>query len=75
MPILQSLIRAHQLNPTLGFFGECARFLFNDLATMNNFVTKALDEASHDNFMLMPYFDMLQFHESLKEQTRVGPEI
>lgn len=38
----------------------------NDLLIMNNFVVKALEEASMDNFMLMPYFDMLQFYESLK---------
>jgi len=23
----------------------------------------------------MPYFDMLQFHESLKEQVRMGPDV
>lgn len=42
---------------------------------MNNFVVKALEEASTDNFILMPYFDMLQFHESLKEQLIVGSTI
>lgn len=42
---------------------------------MNNFVVKALEEASTDNFMLMPYFDMLQFHESLKEQLEVGRNV
>lgn len=35
---------------------------------MNNFVIEALQEGSEDNFMLMPYFDMLQFYESLTEQ-------
>lgn len=42
---------------------------------MNNFVVKALEEASTDNFILMPYFDMLQFHESLKEQMLVGKNV
>jgi hypothetical protein len=42
---------------------------------MNNFIVKALEEASKDNFMLMPYFDMLQFNESLKEQKEVGKKI
>jgi len=28
-----------------------------------------------DNYMLMPYFDMLQFHESMVEQKKVGKEI
>jgi len=35
---------------------------------MNNFVVLALEEAASDNYMLMPYFDMLQFHESMMEQ-------
>jgi hypothetical protein len=72
MPILESLVRLHQLNPALIFLNEAATFLFNDLAYMNNFIVKALEEASTDNFLLMPYFDMLQFHESLKEQECVG---
>jgi phosphatidylserine/phosphatidylglycerophosphate/cardiolipin synthase-like enzyme len=49
--------------------------MFNDLVVMNNFVVKALEEASMDNFMLMPYFDMLQFYESLKEQVQVGKHV
>ncbi len=72
VPILQSIERMHQLNPTLAFLNEAAAYLFNDAALMNNFVVKALEEASTDNFILMPYFDMLQFHESLKEQLIVG---
>jgi hypothetical protein len=72
VPILQSIERMHQLNPTLAFLNEAAACLFNDIALMNNFVVKALEEASTDNFILMPYFDMLQFHESLKEQLIVG---
>lgn len=35
---------------------------------MNNFVVKAIEEGSEDNFLLMPYFDMLQFSESLTQQ-------
>lgn len=59
---MQSLIKVHEFNPTFQFFEESLFFLFNDLVIMNNFVIKALEEASTDNFMLMPYFDMLQFH-------------
>ena len=29
---------------------------------MNNFIIQALEEASNDNYILMPYFDMLQFY-------------
>ena len=47
----------------------------NDMMIMNNFVVKALEEASMDNFMLMPYFDMLQFYESLMEQIKVGKQV
>jgi hypothetical protein len=65
----------HHLNQGLVFFHELASYLFNDLSIMNNFVIKALEEASTDNFMLMPYFDMLQFHESLKEQIQVGKNV
>jgi hypothetical protein len=68
VPILKSLIKAQQFNPSLTFFEENIEYLGNDLILMNNFVVKALEEASMDNFMLMPYFDMLQFYESLKEQ-------
>lgn len=50
------------MNPDLAFFHECGAILFNDLSTMNNFAIKALEEASEDNFILMPYLDMLQFH-------------
>lgn len=75
IPILQSLDRMHQLNQTLLFVNEATAYLFNDLAVMNNFVVKALEEASMDNFILMPYFDMLQFHESLKEQLMVGRNV
>lgn len=74
-PILLSLIKLHHLNQGLVFFHELATYLFNDLSIMNNFVIKALEEASTDNFMLMPYFDMLQFHESLKEQIQVGKNV
>ncbi len=42
---------------------------------MNNFVVKALEEASNDHYILMPYFDMLQFYESLNEQLSVGKKI
>ena len=28
---------------------------------MNDFIVKAIEEGSDDNFLLMPYFDMLQF--------------
>jgi hypothetical protein len=38
---------------------------------MNNFVIEALEEGSDDNFLLMPYLDMLQFYESLAEQKDV----
>lgn len=65
----------HQLNQSLSFLSEAARFLFNDVVIMNNFVVKALEEASMDNFILMPYFDMLQFHESLNEQLAVGKNV
>lgn len=75
LPILHSLTRMRTLNPTLSFLDEAATFLFNDMAHMNNFVVKALEEASTDNFILMPYFDMLQFHESLKEQLAVGRSV
>lgn len=75
VPILTSLQRMHQLNPTLAFLNEAAAYIFNDIAVMNNFVVKALEEASTDNFILMPYFDMLQFHESLKEQLIVGKSV
>ena len=70
--ILNSLIKAHQFNPGLEFLADSALYLGNDMIVMNNFVVKALEEASTDNFMLMPYFDMLQFYESLKEQIQVG---
>ena len=63
---MESFYRMHQLNPTLAFLNEANAYIFNDIAIMNNFVVKALEEASTDNFILMPYFDMLQFHESLK---------
>jgi hypothetical protein len=66
--ILNSLIKAHQFNPGLEFLADSVLYLGNDMIVMNNFVVKALEEASTDNFMLMPYFDMLQFYESLKEQ-------
>ena len=75
IPILRSLIKAYKYNPEALFFRENVNFLFNDLTTMNNFVVKALEEASMDNFMLMPYFDMLQFYESLKEQVQVGEQV
>jgi len=66
LPIVESFYRMHQLNPTLAFLNEAVAYIFNDIAIMNNFVVKALEEASTDNFILMPYFDMLQFYESLK---------
>lgn len=75
MQILNSLIKAHQFNPELAFLADSATYLGNDMILMNNFVVKALEEASMDNFMLMPYFDMLQFYESLKEQMEVGKNV
>lgn len=39
-----------------------ATYLFEDVLIMNNFIVKALQEASSDNYILMPYFDMLQFY-------------
>lgn len=66
IPIVHSLVKALHYNPEALFFSESITFLMNDLLIMNNFVVKALEEASMDNFMLMPYFDMLQFYESLK---------
>ena len=62
IPIVRSLVKAHQYNPGSSFFEESAAFMANDMIIMNNFVVKALEEASMDNFMLMPYFDMLQFY-------------
>lgn len=32
---------------------------------MNNFVIEAIEEGCEDNFLLIPYFDLLQFYESL----------
>ena len=39
---------------------------------MNDFIVKAIVEAAHDNFVIMPYFDMLQFYESLTEQFKLS---
>ena len=39
-----------------------AKYLFQDILILNNFVIKAIEEASNDNYILMPYFDMLQFY-------------
>ncbi len=50
---------------------EIAHVFYNDILTMNGFVIEALEEGSEDNFMLMPYFDMLQFYESLTEQKQI----
>jgi len=75
IPILNNLIKVIRSSPSLKFITECLVILFNDMCFMNNFIVKALEEASKDNFMLMPYFDMLQFNESLKEQKEVGKKI
>lgn len=40
---------------------------------MNDFIVGALEEAAADNYLLMPYFDLLQFQESLKEQLATLP--
>jgi hypothetical protein len=56
----------------LGFLSEMARYLFQDIVVMNDFVVKAIEEASSDNYILMPYFDMLQFYESLSEQMKTS---
>lgn len=69
------MIKAFKYNPDSLFFRENILYLYNDLTIMNNFIVKALEEASMDNFMLMPYFDMLQFYESLKEQVQVGKHV
>lgn len=69
------MIKAFKYNPDSLFFRENISYLYNDLIIMNNFIVKALEEASMDNFMLMPYFDMLQFYESLKEQVQVGKHV
>lgn len=42
---------------------------------MYNFVIEALEEGSEDNFMLMPYFDLLQFYESLTQENDVKVKI
>jgi hypothetical protein len=52
-----------------------AWYLFQDIIVMNDFVVKAIEEASGDNYILMPYFDMLQFYESLTEQIKTSEKI
>lgn len=42
---------------------------------MNDFVAKAIMEGSEDNFLLMPYMDMLQFYESIKQQLTTEVQI
>lgn len=52
-----------------------AQYLYVDILIMNNFILKAIDEAAEDNYILMPYFDMLQFYESLTEQIQTSKKI
>ena len=75
IPIVRSLVKMLQYNEGFRFVEECLECMMGDIIIMNNFVVKALEEASKDNFMLMPYFDMLQFYESLMEQIKVGKEV
>ncbi len=65
IPILETLVKFIKTFPGFWFFAEMATYLMSDIIVMNNFVIKAIEEASSDNYILMPYFDMLQFYESL----------
>jgi hypothetical protein len=60
--IIQSFNKFVLAFPALTFFKEYSGVLYNDTIILNNFVVKALEEAAGDNYMLMPYFDMLQFY-------------
>ena len=75
IPILETLGKFIKTFPGFGFFTEMARYLMNDIIVMNDFIIKAIEEASSDNYILMPYFDMLQFYESLTEQRKTSEKI
>ena len=65
IPLLNSILGLIKVFPSYEFCKELATFLYLDLVTMNNFIVVALNEAANDNFLVMPYFDMLQFYESM----------
>lgn len=48
---------------------------YQDILVMNDFVIEAIEEGAQDNFFLMPYFEMLQFNETLTQQTEVQKKI
>lgn len=75
IPIMENLLSFIKAFPSLKFFAEIGEILFDDIVIMNNFILKAIEEASSDNYILMPYFDMLQFYESLTEQIQTSKKI
>lgn len=54
---------------------EITMLLYKDALTMNNFIIEAIEESCQDNYLFMPYFDMLQFYESVIQQKEISDQL
>lgn len=65
IPIVSTCATILEQFPDLEGLRDIAYQCYEDILTMNDFIIEALEEGAEDNFLLMPYFEMLQFYETM----------